>query len=33
MGYGDTNVWIISNTEALRELSRVLDATTAAGKS
>ena len=33
MGYRDTNVGILSNTEALKELSCVLDATTAAGKS
>ena len=33
MGYGDTHVGIPSDTEALKELSRALDATTAAGKS
>ena len=33
MGYGDTHVGILSDTEALEELSRLLDATTAAGKS
>ena len=30
MGYGDTHVGILSDAEALKELSRVLDATTAA---
>ncbi len=33
MGYGDTHVGILSGTEALKGLSRVLDATTAAAKS
>ena len=33
MGHGGTNVGILSDTEAWRELSRVLEATTAAGKS
>ena len=33
MGYGDTHVGILSDAEALAGLSRVLDATTAAGKS
>ena len=33
MGYGDTHVGILSDTEALAELSCLLDATTAAGKS
>jgi hypothetical protein len=33
MGYGETQVLILSNTEALKELSCVLDTTTAAGKS
>ncbi len=33
MGYGDTHVGILCDTEALAGLSRVLDATTAAGKS
>ncbi len=33
MGYGDTHVGILSDAEALKELSRVLDAATAAGKS
>ena len=33
MGYGDTDVGILSDTEALAELSCLLNATTAAGKS
>ena len=33
MGYGDTHVGILCDTEALAELSCRLDATTAAGKS
>ncbi len=33
MGYGDTHVGILSDADALKELSRILDATTAAGKS
>ncbi len=33
MRYGDTNVGILCDNEALKALSRVLDATTAAGKS
>ena len=33
MGYGKTQVGILSDTEALKELSCVLDATTAAEKS
>jgi hypothetical protein len=32
MGYGDTHVGILSDADALKELSRVLEATTAAGK-
>ena len=32
MGYGDTHVGILSDTEALKELSCLLEATTAAGK-
>jgi pimeloyl-ACP methyl ester carboxylesterase len=33
MGYGDTHVGILADADALKELSRVLEATTAAGKS
>ncbi len=33
MGYGETQVGILPNTEALKGLSCVLDATTAARKS
>ena len=33
MGYGDTNVGMLSDSEALKGLSPVLDAATAAGKS
>jgi hypothetical protein len=31
MGYGDTHVGILSDADALKELSRVLDATTGSG--
>ena len=31
MGYGDTHVGILSDRKALKELRRVLDATTGAG--
>ena len=33
MGSGETRLGVLSDTEALKELSRVFDATTAAGKS
>ena len=33
MGHDDTHVGILSDTEPLAALSRLLDATTAAGKS
>lgn len=32
MGYGDTHVGILSDPDALKELFRVLDATTVSGK-
>jgi hypothetical protein len=31
MGYGDAHVGILSDADALKELSRVLDATTGGG--